>query len=172
MKKAIVYSLFCATFLACQAPVKERNIGYHPNPDEDVKETGWYLGTQEAIDVVLALDKVWKEGKYDEAVGFFADSVMITPPNGRRVFSATEFMNGFKENENSKRITWDLASISSIDLSPNEGGEHVGAWFNMKYTDSLGEVTEWKGYESYYVVEGKVVWLDQFRQAPIQTDGE
>jgi len=42
----------------------------------------------------------------------------------------------------------------------------------MKYTDSLGEVTEWKGYESYYVVEGKVVWLDQFRQAPIQTDGE
>ena len=97
---------------------------------------------------------------------------MITPPNGKRVFSATEFMNGFKENENSKRITWDLASISSIDLSPNEGGEHVGAWFNMKYTDSLGEVTEWKGYESYYVVEGKVVWLDQFRQAPIQTDGE
>ncbi len=102
MKKAIVYSLFCATFLACQAPVKERNIGYHPNPDEGVKDTGWYLGTQEAIDVVLALDKVWKEGKYDEAIGFFADSVMITPPNGKRVFSATEFMNGFKENENSK----------------------------------------------------------------------
>jgi hypothetical protein len=77
-------------------------------------------------------------------------------------------MNGIKENENSKRISWDLISIYSVDISPNKGGEHVGAWFNMKYTDSVGKVSEWKGFESYYVVDGKVVWLDQFRQDSIQ----
>ena len=77
-------------------------------------------------------------------------------------------MNGFKENENSKRTTWDITSINSIDISPNIRGEHVGAWFNMKYTDSVGKITEWQGYESYYVVDGKIVWLDQFRQNPIQ----
>ena len=126
------------------------------------------LGTQEAVDVVVALDKVWKERKYDEAVKFFADSVRITPPNGKRVFSASEFMNGFKENENSKRITWDLRSIHSVDLSPDQGGEHVQANFRMKYTDSIGNETKWTSMESYYVVDGKVVWLSQFRQNPIQ----
>ena len=168
MKKLLLFSFILVVVESCQEPVKERHIGFHPNQDEDVKSTGWYLGTQEAVDVVVALDKVWKERKYDEAVKFFADSVRITPPNGKRVFSASEFMNGFKENENSKRTTWDITSINSIDISPNIGGEHVGAWFNMKYTDSVGKITEWQGYESYYVVDGKVVWLDQFRQNPIQ----
>jgi hypothetical protein len=168
MKKLLLFSFILFVVASCQEPVKKRHIGFHPNQDEDVKNTGWYLGTQEAVDVVVALDKVWKERKYDEAVKFFSDSVRITPPNGKRVFSASEFMNEFKENENSKRITWDITSINSIDISPNTGGEHVGAWFNMKYTDSVGKITEWQGYESYYVVDGKVVWLDQFRQNPIQ----
>ena len=170
MKKLALFSFLSALVVSCQAPVKEREIGYHPNQDEDVKNSGWYLGTQEAIDVVLELDKVWKEGKYDEAVKFFADSVRITRSNGERLFSAAEFMDQINANENSKRITWDLVSISSMDIAPNEGGEHVGAWFNMKYTDSVGKITEWKGYESYYVLSGKVVWLDQFRQSPIKTE--
>jgi hypothetical protein len=38
----------------------------------------------------------------------------------------------------------------------------------MKYTDSFVKITEWRGFESYYVVEGKVLWLDQFKQNPIQ----
>ena len=131
MKREVVLGLMGIFIMACQGPTKEREIGFHPNQDEDVKNTGWYLGTQEAIDVVVALDKVWKERKYDEAVKFFADSVRITPPNGKRVFSASEFMNGFKENENSKRITWDLRSIHSVDLSPDQGGEHVQANFRI-----------------------------------------
>ena len=98
MKKLLLFSFILVVVASCQEPVKERHIGFHPNQDEDVKSTGWYLGTQEAVDVVVALDKVWKERKYDEAVKFFADSVRITPPNGKRVFSASEFMNGFKEN--------------------------------------------------------------------------
>jgi|TARA_X000000950_G_scaffold171858_1_gene209389 hypothetical protein len=170
MRKIILPTLLTFILFSCQTSQSEREIGFHPNPNEDVKNTGWYLGTQEAIDVVLELDKVWKERKYDEATTFFADSVRITAPNGKRFLSASDFMNGFKENENAERITWDISSISSLDISPNQGGEHVGAWFNMKYTDSLDKVTEWKGYESYYVVDGKVVWLDQFRQNPINTD--
>ena len=79
---------------ACQSSVKEREIRYHSN--QGIKNTGWYLGTQSAVDVVLALDKVWKEGKYDEAATFFSDSVRITQPNGKRLFSATEFMNQIK----------------------------------------------------------------------------
>jgi hypothetical protein len=82
MKKIFLFSLFSIIITACQSPVKEREIGYHPNQDDDVKNTGWYLGTQNAVDVVLALDKVWKEGEFDEAVKFFADSARITRPNG------------------------------------------------------------------------------------------
>ena len=56
MKREVVLGLMGIFIMACQGPVKEREIGFHPNQDEDVKNTGWYLGTQEAIDVVVALD--------------------------------------------------------------------------------------------------------------------
>ena len=168
MKREVVLGLMGIFIMACQGPVKEREIGFHPNQDEDVKNTGWYLGTQEAIDVVVALDKVWKERKFDEAATFFADSVRITRANGKGYASATQFLNEIEENENSKRITWDLRSIHSVDLSPDQGGEHVQANFRMKYTDSIGNETKWTSMESYYVVDGKVVWLSQFRQNPIQ----
>ena len=168
MKKLLLFSFLLVVIASCQEPVKERQIGFHPNQDEDVKNTGWYLGTQEAIDVVVALDKVWKERKFDEAATFFADSVRITRANGKRYASATQFLNEIEANENSKRITWDLRSIHSVDLSPDQGGAHVQANFRMKYTDSIGNETEWTSMESYYVVDGKVVWLSQFRQNPIQ----
>ena len=56
MKKLLLFSFILVVIASCQEPVKERHIGFHPNQNEDVKNTGWYLGTQEAVDVVVALD--------------------------------------------------------------------------------------------------------------------
>jgi len=60
MKKLLLFSFILVIVSSCQEPVKERHIEFHPNQDDDVKNTGRYLGTQLAIDAVLEFDKVWK----------------------------------------------------------------------------------------------------------------
>ena len=42
---------------------KERMIGFHPNPD--ITELQWHLGTQGAIDRVIALDKEWSSRNFE-----------------------------------------------------------------------------------------------------------
>ena len=67
-----------------------------PN-DPDVANTGWYLGTDTAIDVVLGLDKVWKNWDYEAMRPFFADSVRITTSRGERFTTADAYFDDMKK---------------------------------------------------------------------------
>jgi len=165
--KKIVFCSFVSLILACQPQTTEREIGFHPNPDPDVAKTGWYLGTNVAIDVVVELDKVWKERDYEKMATFFADSVRITTSRGKRYYSAESFFAPMKAQENST-FSWELTAVYSVDISPNQGGEHVQARFRNQWKDSLGQEYTNFSHESYYVVDGKIVWLDQFAQRPIE----
>lgn len=166
MKKIVLCSLV-GLILACQPQATEREIGFHPNPDPDVANTGWYLGTDAAIDVVVALDKVWKERDYDRMATFFADSVRITNSRGQRFYTAADFFAPMKTQENST-FSWELMAAYAVDISPERGGEHVQARFKNQWKDSLGQEYTNFSHESYYVVDGKIVWLDQYAQRPIK----
>lgn len=170
MKKLLFFSLSLA-LLSCQTASPEREIGYHPNKDKDVVNTGWYLGTDAAIDVVVALDKVWKERDFETMATFFADSVRITTSRGQRYYTAEAFFAPMKERKNPS-LSWELMSIHSVDIKPNTGGEHVMARFKNTWKDSLGNDRISNSFESYYVVDGKVVWLDQFAQRPLKESSE
>jgi hypothetical protein len=167
MKNLFILIILSAFAVACTAPVpspaEERNIGFHPNPDADIKDTGWYLGTQEAIEVVLQLDSVWKNNDYAALQSFFSDTARITFSNGKQFTNSEDFINTLKEWEN-PNSSWEMTGIYSLDISPNVGGEHVQARVTYHNVDSLGVETTSYGIESYYVIDGKVVWMDQFGQ--------
>ena len=166
MKKTLL-SIITFTLISCQTVSSEREIGYHPNTDPDVANTGWYLGTDTAIDVVLRLDKVWKNWDYEAMRPFFADSVRITTSRGERFTTADAYFDDMKKRDYNN-FSWELLSIYSVDIKPNVGGEHVQAYFKNIWKDSLGNDKTSNSQESYYVVDGKVVWLDQFSQRPIR----
>ena len=43
-------------------------------------------------------------------------------------------------------------------------GEHIQAFFNSFNINSGGDTVKAKIYESYYIVNKKIVWLDQYSQ--------
>ena len=63
-------------------------------------------------------------------------------------------------------------SVHSVDIKPNTAGEHVRARVKNTWKDSLGNDRISNSFESYYVVDGKVVWLDQFAQRPLKEDAQ
>ena len=54
-------------------------------------------------------------------------------------------------------------SIFSVDVAPGEGGELVHSYFDAKYTEG-DQVNEWRGMELWYIVDGKVVWVNGYYQ--------
>ena len=98
---------------------------------------------------------------------FFADSVSITTSRGERFTTADAYFDDMKKRDYNN-FSWELLSIYSVDIKPNVGGEHVQAYFKNIWKDSLGNDKTSNSQESYYVVDGKVVWLDQFSQRPIR----
>ena len=169
MKKLLWCSLTVLLF-SCQ-PATERHIGFHPNPDKDVAGNGWYLGTNEAIDVVVELDKVWKKWDYESMRTFFADSVQITTSRGQRYLTPEAYFTPMKERDFSN-YSWEIMSVHSVDIKPGEGGEHVQARLKNSWKDTLGNTNNSYSIESYYVVDGKIVWLDQFVQRPVKENAE
>jgi len=161
MKKLITLVIIVLFVFACQPNkvIKDRMIGFHPN--EQAQDLGWHLGTQEAIDVVIALDKAWATGDYATMRKMFVDTLTIRTPEGK-VFKNFDDFQEFEESQGSP--TWKFQYAYSVDINPEIGGEHVQAGFLIKTTDEDGNEHKKRFHESYYVVQGKIVWLNQYSQ--------
>jgi hypothetical protein len=143
---------------------KERMIGFHPNPD--LSDLQWHLGTQEAIDQVIALDKVWSARDHEAMREFFVDTVKVTDPSGKTTSNFDEFKN-MLEQENPS-VNWEFMYAYSVDIDPSQGGEHVQAGFKVNEPDDEDNIKEYYIHESYYIIAGKIVTLSQFKQGIIQ----
>ena len=75
--KYITTTFITILFLSCQnnAIVKERMIGFHPN--QGAQDLGWHLGTQQAVDVVIALDQAWAANDFEKMKTLFVDTLTI-----------------------------------------------------------------------------------------------
>ena len=86
MKKLYLLSIIVLA-VACTPPAPtvvesvERSIGFHSN--NELKEFKWHLGTEDAIDLVKALDKAWVASDYAAMKNYFADTLRITTYNGK-----------------------------------------------------------------------------------------
>ena len=140
---------------------KERMIGFHPNPE--IQELQWHLGTQKAIDRVIALDKEWSSRNFEGMREFFIDSVQVTDPTGKTINNFEEFKAGLEAED--PTISWTFQYAYSVDIDPSQGGEHVQAGFKVTVPGEEDDVTEYYIHESYFIRDEKIVTLSQFKQA-------
>ncbi len=166
MKNSILL-MFTITLLlsSCDTNTPERNIGFVTG---DNSELQWHLGTQEAIDVVTTVDSLWKNQDYEGMREFFADSVKVLRPNGTYTNSFDSFIESLSDGSN---VTWSYDYAFSVDLDPEVGGEHVQAGFSVTYpgTNDSDERIDYQ-HESYYIVDGKIITLNQYYIRNVQQD--
>ena len=154
----------CATQTDSKA--KERMIGFHPNPE--IQDLKWYLGTQEAIDHVISLDKLWVAKDFEAMRGHFVDTLKVTNWDG---VTFTNF-DAFKASQeaDSAEVSWTFDYAYSVDINPSMGGEHVQAGFTVSSPKEDGTVEKYLVHESYYIIDQKIVTLSQYKQAATQSE--
>lgn len=163
--KQTIYILLISVFIAsCNSP--ERSMGY-TNWSDDGEEYNFFLGTDQAVQVVKDLDKAWADRDYEKMREYLSDTATFYWPNGVIHKGPDEFISAISSNETPDN-SWTLNGAFSIDLDPSRGGEHVHAAISGNIPDSLGVKKDY--HEKYYVVDGKVVWWHQWTMDVLPTE--
>ena len=76
-----------------------------------------------------------------------------------------------RQLSNGSNVSWSYNYAYSVDLDPEIGGEHVQAGFSITYpaTEDSEERVDYQ-HESYYVVDGKIITLNQYSIRNAQQD--
>ncbi|MFC2115870.1 hypothetical protein ACFLTU_05305 [Bacteroidota bacterium] len=135
----------------------ERSIGFATA----LPDNKFHLGTEEAIQVVKDLDKVWAQRDYEGMKTFFVDTAKFFFPDGRIAKSPDEFIENLKADDEGTEDSWTFDYAFSVDLDPTMGGEHVQAGFTGTSVKD-GVETKKRYHESYYIIDGKIVWCNQY----------
>jgi len=136
---------------------EDRAIGFNTM----LPDLKFHLGTEEAIQVVKDLDKVWAAHNYEAMKTFFADTATCYFADGTVAHGPDEFVEVEKKGLEEYDVSWTFDYAYSVDLDPTRGGEHVQAGFTG--TAAKDGVTTKKHYhEWYYIVDGKIVMWRQF----------
>lgn len=169
MKIIKITFLFIASFLVVNCSSPERSIGMTTWSD-DGTEFKFYLGTENAVDVVKKYDELFNNKEWDTAMGVFADTASITYYNGVKVTPKEMIeMSRVRDSNfvaNNIDYKWNLESVFSVDLDPSRGGEHVSADYNVTYDDGE-EQMEFNTILRFYVIGDKIVWVNQFNQSVV-----
>ena len=152
MKKVFVFiSILC--FVACTAPEAiEKRVGF----GGEAGKVG--IGSQSSVDVVVGLDKAWKEYDLEAMRVFLADSAEFNMSDGTTAKGAQAFLDIiYEEAGKDTTYDWDMFYAFAVNLENDTiGGEWVNAGFNVDGTHQ-GEVVEKVVYnEWYYVLDGKI----------------
>ena len=174
MKKFNLLSLLCILFLFASCDTNNKSVGLS-NWSDDGKTYKWHLGTENAIDVAINVDKAMQSKDYNLLRNFLSDTVRITASNGvsydlESFITRRNEIDSIVDSRNAS-LEWEFNNIYSVDLDPSRGGEHVSVTYSGKYEDENGKDT-WNSINRYYVIDGKVVWWNTFNQDIIDQDTE
>ena len=174
MKKFDLLSLLCVLFLFTSCNNSDKSVGLS-NWSDDGKVYKWHLGTENAVNVAVNVDKAMKERDYNLLRNFLSDTASITTSNGVN-YNPDTFITRRLEidsivDSRNATLEWELSNVYSVDLDPSRGGEHVSVTYLGKYEDENGKNT-WNSINRYYVIEGKVVWWNTFNQDIIDSENE
>ena len=81
MKKINLLSLLCVLFLYASCDTSSKSVGLS-NWSDDGKVYKWHLGTENAVDVAINVDKAMQSRDYTLLRNFLSDTVRITASNG------------------------------------------------------------------------------------------
>ena len=173
LKQIFTITLFSLFIVSCNSP--ERSIGM-TNWTDDGTEFKFYLGTEEAIDVVRNWDKLQSESKWNESLELFADTATVTYQTGQTVKASemTEMARKRDSNMNANNVdySWTLQGAFSVDLDPSSGGEHVHADLLGTFTDQDGNIDNFRVMNRYYIIDGKIVMWNSYSQEIVDETNE
>ena len=165
MKKYYLIIIIAALFYSCAT--EQKSIGMTTWSD-DGKEYKFFLGTQEAVDLVMNYDEFTDSREYQKAFELFADTASITYYNGNKVTPA-ELFDFFKSRDSvydangaTQYCFW--GSEWLLDIDPTRGGEHVTADYVVNFDDGENQ-SSFNSILRYYILDGKIVWVTQFNQS-------
>ena len=157
--------LFTISLFIYSCNTNERSVGMNTwNGLEDLK---FHIGTEDPIQTVMEFENADKANDYDKMRSLMTDSTTFTGANG--ITRSVDEWFELKKNRKARRdsigatVSWKTTSIFSVDVAPGEGGELVHSSFDAKYSEG-DQVNEWRGMELWYIVGGKVVWVNGFYQ--------
>ena len=167
MKKYYLTIIIAALFYSCAT--EQKSIGMTTWSD-DGKEYKFFLGTQKAVDLVMKYDEFSDSREYQKAFELFADTASITYYDGNKV-TPTELFDFFKRRDsvydaNGATLNWNLVNVFSVDIDPTRGGEHVTADYVVNFDDGENQ-SSFNSILRYYILDGKIVWVNQFNQSVI-----
>lgn len=167
LKNLFYLSIITLIVMSCNKP--ERSVGMTTWSDNDT-EFKFYLGTENAVNVVKKYDEYFNNSDWNKAIEIFADTAKITYFNGQKV-SPQELIemsrlrdSSFKANN--VNYKWNLQNLYSVDIDPTRGGEHVTADYNVTYDDGK-EKMQFNSVLRFYVIEDKIIWINQFNQSVV-----
>jgi hypothetical protein len=139
---------------------KERSIGFIA----DLPDSKWHLGQENAVEVVKKFDGLWGAKDFEAMRPFLSDTLKYYFADGRKGDSPDGFIQILTDDASDDTWTFDFAY--SVDLDPEIGGEHVQAAFTG-YAIADGDTTTTYYHESYYIIQGKITWWNQFTQKTV-----
>ena len=164
MKQQIFFILIALFLTSCE-PV-QKSVGFTTWSD-DGSEYQFYLGTDSSVDVVKAFDAAAQAKTYDDFREIFADSATLTYQNG--VTNTLDQFIAMNQNRdsllmaNEATLKWTPQHAFSVDIDPTRGGEHVNMMYKGEYTEGE-EKSEFYANLWFYVVDGKIVTINQYNQ--------
>ncbi len=139
------------------AEMSERSIGF----SLEMGDSKFHLGTEEAIDVVKEFDRLWVAKDYEGMRALMVDTATTHFSDGQVFKTADAAIAAIKEEDMEMESNWTFDYAFSVDLDPSQGGEHVQAGFTVN-TSKDGKERKRQVHESYYIIEGKIVWYSSY----------
>jgi len=112
MNKYILILFAMSLIVSCSQVTSTTSNGFGP------RDFAITMGSQSSVDVVIAMDKLWKEGDFDGMREHISDSARFVWEDGR-VHSREEFINSLKSDSLMYSWTFDWAFSVKDD---NGGG--------------------------------------------------
>tara|TARA_B100000941_G_C28465726_1_gene533419 strand:+ start:723 stop:1241 length:519 start_codon:yes stop_codon:yes gene_type:complete len=157
--------LFSISLFICSCNTDERSVGM--NTWDGLDDLKFHIGTEDPIQTVMEFENADKADDYDKMKSMMTDSTTFTGGNGitRGVDEWLELKKSRKSRFDSigATVSWKTTSIFSVDIAPGEGGELVHNYIDAKYTEG-DQVNEWRSMGLWYIVDGKVIWVNSYYQ--------
>jgi len=145
MKKIIFSTIIAMMIGGCNT--QQKSNGFVSN----YEGYSWHISSQESVDLVMDLDKVWGKD-YDAMRTFFSDTASFSFADGEQYNTIDGFIDEVKKGME-ESAAWTMDYAFAVDISPGEGGDWVNAGFTVEASDSEPErvINEW-----YYIKNGKI----------------
>jgi hypothetical protein len=122
----------------------------------------WDMGSNSNTLAALSSLKAWEDGKVDEAVKYFADSIQIKFDAFEKKLSNDSLKSFFNEARNAyKNVKIKMSDWESV-VSKDKKEEWVTIWYRQSWETQKGKKDSTDVINDIQLKNGKIVRLDEY----------